>query len=53
MISHKATKIILVISCLLIGFIGMMLYTVGYHLYIDHQNLHTVINLIQQANKPK
>ena len=28
---------------ILIGFIGLLFVLVGYHLYLDHQNLHALI----------
>lgn len=39
---------------LLIGFVGAMLFWMTWHLYLDHQNWHQVLNsIIQQQQKEK
>jgi hypothetical protein len=36
---------------ILLGFVGMAIYSVGYHLYQDHKNLHAVFVIIENAQK--
>ncbi len=35
--------------CLACGVIGVVLALVAWHLYIDHQNLHAMLNAMIQA----
>ena len=38
---------------ILFGIIGMGLYRIGEHIYIDHTNHHAIVTLIQQSQKPQ
>lgn len=44
-------RVIVGIVYLLAGLVGMGLWTVGIHLYQDHQNLHALVNVELQRQQ--
>ena len=44
----KAKKIILPI---ILGFFGIALYFAAVHIYVDHRNLHTIIDMVAAQQK--